>query len=92
MSNARRPSDRYTTAIWLALVALTLVTFNIGEAGLAGSGVMLTLLLIALVKGQMVAHYFMGLRQTSIWWRALVFGFFVVVGGLIALAYLLALN
>ena len=92
MSNARHPSDRYTSAIWLALVTLTLLTFNIGEAGLAGPGIMLALLLIALVKGQLVAHYFMGLHQANIWWRLLVLAFFVIVGGLIALAYLIALQ
>lgn len=92
MNNTRHPSDNFTTAVWLALMALTLVTYNIGEAGLTGRGVMLALLLIVLFKGQMVAHYFMGLRQAGIWWRALVFGYLLVVGGLIALAYLAGLN
>lgn len=92
MNKSQAPSDRFTTAVWLALVALTLVTFNIGEAGLAGPGVMLALLLIVLLKGQMVAHYFMGLRQAGIWWRALVFGYLLLVGGLIGLAYLAGLH
>lgn len=92
MNNAQHPSDNFTTAVWLALVALTLITFNIGEAGLAGQGIMLALLLIVLLKGQLVAHYFMGLRQAGIWWRALVLGYLLLVGGLIALAYLIALN
>lgn len=92
MNRAQHPSDRFTTTIWLILVALTIATFSIGEAKLAGSNIMLTLLLIALLKGQMVAHYFMGLRQTHFWWRALIFGFFVIVGGLIALAYLIGMQ
>ena len=50
---------------------------------------MLTLLAIALVKGQMVAHYFMGLRRTRLLWRGIVLGYFLVVGGLIAIAYLI---
>ncbi len=82
-------SNRFTTFVWLALVAMTVITFCIGEAGLAGAGVMLTLLAIALVKGQMVAHYFMGLRRTRLLWRGIVLGYFLVVGGLIAIAYLI---
>lgn len=85
-------SNFFSTAIWLLLVALTLLTFSIGEAGMAGQSVMLGLLCIALVKGQMVANYFMGLRHVSIWWRALVLFYFLLVGGLIALAYLMGLD
>lgn len=92
MNRTAAISDRFNTIVWLALVALTGATFWIGEAGLAGPGIMLGLLLIALVKGQMVAHYFMGLRQAHLGWRLLVLGFFVVVGGFIALAYVIALD
>ena len=92
MSHTTMTSDRFSTAIWLALMALTGATFWVGEAGLAGPGIMLALLLIALVKGQMVAHYFMGLRQAHLGWRLLILGFFAVVGGFIALAYVMALH
>ena len=88
MQTAKTRTDFFSTAIWAALVALTIVTYSIGETGLAGKNVMLALLLIALVKGQMVANYFMGLRHTNIWWRSIVFGYFVIVGGLIAVAYI----
>jgi len=80
----------FSTMIWLLLVALTLVTFSIGQSGPAGSGAMLAVLLIALVKGQMVANYFMGLRRVHIGWRILILAYFLIVGGLIALAYQLA--
>lgn len=83
-------SNRFSTAIWLVLVVLTLTTFAIGEAGMAGSGAMLGLLLIALVKGQMVANYFMGLRHAALGWRAVILGYFLLVGCLIALACRLA--
>lgn len=85
-------SNFFSTAIWLALVMLTLLTFGIGEAGMAGQQVMLGLLCIALVKGQMVANYFMGLRHVSLWWRAVVLFYFLLVGGLIALAYVMGLD
>ena len=83
-------SNRFSTQVWLWLCALTIATYAIGEAGLTGRGVMLGLLSIALVKGQMVANYFMGLRHVRLWWRALIFGYFLIVGGLIAIAYLIA--
>ncbi|MDR2219942.1 MAG: cytochrome C oxidase subunit IV family protein [Methylobacillus sp.] len=79
--------NRFFTFIWIVLVALTLVTYAMGEAGIIGSGAMLTVLLIALVKGQMVANYFMGLWHVAPGWRLLILGYFLIVGGLIALAY-----
>lgn len=88
----KNTSNAFSTIIWVALVALTLTTYRMGEAGLAGKGVMLALLLIAMIKGQMVANYFMGLRHAHIVWRALVFFYFVLVGGLIAVAYLMGVH
>ena len=88
--NTQTQPNWFSTTIWLLLIALTLVTFTIGESGHGGSSAMLAVLLIALVKGQMVANYFMGLRHVHIGWRALILAYFVIVGGLIALAYQLA--
>lgn len=59
---------------------------------MSGTGVMLTLLVITMIKSQMVANYFMALRQTRPLWRIIMFGYFVIVGGLIATAYLLGLK
>lgn len=80
----------FSTTIWLLLVALTLVTFRIGQAGNVGQGATLAVLLIALIKGQMVANYFMGLRRVHTGWRILILAYFLIVGGLIALAYQMA--
>jgi hypothetical protein len=85
-------TDTFSTIIWLTLVGLTITTWRIGETGLAGKGAMLALLVIALVKGQMVANYFMGLRHAHWGWRALVLVYFVLVGGLIAAAYLMGVQ
>lgn len=92
MHNEDRHSNTFSTIIWLVLVALTLLTFSIGEAGLTGKLAMLSLLFIALLKGQMVANYFMGLRHVAFGWRAIVLFYFLIVGGLIALAYLMGLE
>lgn len=85
-------SNTFSTWIWVGLSALTIATYTIGETGLAGQSVMLMLLAIALVKGQMVANYFMGLRHTRWLWRIIILAYFLIVGGLIALAYLLGLH
>lgn len=78
----------FSTLIWLALVVLTIVSFCLGETGMHGKAVMLTLLAITMIKSQLIAHYFMGLHKTKLLWRGIMFCYFVVVGGLIALAYL----
>ena len=91
--NFNKPqSGLFSTVIWLILVVLTIATFNIGEVGLAGKNTMLLLLAIAMVKSQMVANYFMGLRKTRLLWRGIMLGYFVLVGGLIAIAYLMGLK
>jgi len=82
-----RPLNRFATLIWLALVILTLATFCIGEEVTAGKTVMLSVLVISLIKGQLIANYFMGLRRVSWLWRGIILGYFVVVGGMIAIAY-----
>ena len=49
---------------------------------------MLSVLLISLIKGQLIANYFMGLRHVSWLWRGIILGYFVVVGGMIVIAYM----
>lgn len=80
--------NRFATLIWLALVMLTVLTFLIGEEVNAGKTVMLSVLAISLIKGQLIANYFMGLRHVSWLWRGIILGYFVIVGGMIAIAYL----
>jgi caa(3)-type oxidase subunit IV len=89
MNNTKPQSNLFSTVIWLVLVVLTITTFSLGEVGMSGKGVMLTILAITMIKSQLVANYFMGLRKTRLLWRAIMFGYFVIVGSLIALAYLM---
>lgn len=78
----------FSTVIWLVLVALTFASFYLGETDMQGKDVMLTLLAITMIKSQLIANYFMGLHKTKLLWRGIMFSYFVIVGGLIALAYL----
>jgi hypothetical protein len=77
--------------VWLFLLAATLATWTLGERGAAGLGVMATLMVISFLKGRGVVLDFMGLRGTSLLWRALVLGWLSTVTALITLAYWLGL-
>lgn len=93
MTTITKPqSNLFSTIVWLVLTVLTTLTFSLGEAEMSGKNIMLTLLVITMVKSQLVANYFMGLRNTKLMWRAIMFGYFVIVGSLIALAYLMGLK
>ena len=92
MNNTKSHSNLFLTIIWIVLILLTVMTFSLGEAGMSGKSIMLTLLAITMIKSQLVANYFMGLRKTKFLWRAIMFGYFIIVGGLIAVAYLMSLK
>jgi cytochrome c oxidase subunit IV len=92
MTKFNTQSKFFSTVIWLILVMLTIVTYTLGEKGLSGKYVMLGLLVITMIKGQLIANYFMALRKTKLIWRAIMFGYFIIVGGLIGLAYLMGLK
>lgn len=83
---------RPCTLIWLALLALTALTWFIGQKGISGLGIVSFVLLVTLFKSQMVADHFMGLKNVRLLWRGLVFGYLVVVCGLIGVAYYVGLT
>ncbi|MDO8892133.1 MAG: cytochrome C oxidase subunit IV family protein [Sulfurimicrobium sp.] len=83
---------RACTYIWLALIILTCITYAIGETGWSGTAVMLTVLGTAVIKVEMVASYFMGLRRTRWLWRGIVLGWLILVSGLITIAYFKSLG
>lgn len=83
---------RPCTRVWLVLLGLTLFTFGVGRLELGGNVVMGFVLLATLIKGQLVVDHFMGLRRVRLFWRLVMFFYLVVVGSLIAVAYLLGVN
>lgn len=78
---------RPCTRVWLALVGLTLAMLVVGEMGLSGGSVVTLLLIATLLKTQLVADMFMGLRQSRLLWRMIVTVYLVGVIGLIGLAW-----
>jgi len=81
--------NRNALLVWMVLVTLTGATYTLGRLGFGGTGIMLVLLLSVMLKGQLVADYFMGLRGVESRWRLVVTGWLLAVVTLIGLAYLL---
>lgn len=86
-ATAGAPASRAGNLAWLALVALTLTTFGFGEAGMGGGAVAAALLAIAFVKGHLVVHWFMGLKDVRLAWRLVMAGWLVFVLCGIGIAY-----
>ena len=78
---------RPCTMVYLLLMALTLITWMIGKAGLGGSDITLLVLAFALIKGWLVGDYFMGLRNLRGFWRWPVILWLAIPGGMIAFAF-----
>jgi cytochrome c oxidase subunit IV len=81
---------RPCTRIWLLLMGLSVVTFLIGQAGLSGLWAALLVLGFAVIKGQLIGDYYMGLRWVSGFWRWTIVIWLVIPGALITTAFVLA--
>lgn len=77
---------------WLVLLVATGATWWLGDVGAAGTGAILAMLAIAIIKGRLVILDFMELRDAPLMWRLLLEGWMILVGGLILLAYWISLN
>ena len=89
-TNPGRLPLRTCTRVYLVMIALTLVTWGIGQLGISGLWIALTVLFFALLKGQLVGDWFMGLRGLRGIWRWVVFIWLFVPGGLITVAFMLS--
>jgi len=81
---------RPCTLVYLSLVALTGVTWLVGEMGLSGLSVSMPILALALLKGQLVGDFFMGLKGIRGAWRWVVSLWLLLPGALIAIAFVMA--
>jgi len=82
---------RPCTLIWLILLALTGVTWYISQQDATGMGIVTFVMLLTLFKSQMVADYFMGLKNVRLFWRGIVFAYLLIVCSLIGVAYYISL-
>jgi len=81
---------RPCTRIWLLLMGLSIVTFLVGQTGLDGLWAALLVLGFAMLKGQLIGDYYMGLRWTTGLWRWAIVLWLVIPGALITTAFVLA--
>jgi cytochrome c oxidase subunit IV len=88
--NGQRGWIRPCTRVYLVMIGLTLVTFAIGASGIGGLDAALLVLAFALVKGQLVGDYFMGLKGIRGPWRWVIFLWLFIPGSLIATAFIMA--
>lgn len=80
------------TQVWILLLLLTLAAFAAGEMHLMGLSTFAIIMIITLVKGHMIADFFMNLRSATALWRWLITGWLVFVISGISLAYWLSLQ
>jgi hypothetical protein len=83
---------RPCTWVWLILLALTLLAWGVGQMQLGGLSIVSVILLSTLIKGQMVADFFMGLIRVRPFWRIILFSYLFIVIALIWLAYFIGLD
>ena len=89
-STKKRLGIRPCTWVYIFLMVFTFVTFLVGQMGWSGLRVALLILLLALIKGQLVGYYFMGLGQVRGLWHWPVFIWLFIPGILIGTAFYLA--
>jgi hypothetical protein len=84
--------NRILTIIWIALLILATISFQIAHLGLINKIVMLLLAFITMLKGCLVVNYFMDLRNSYWVWKVSIFFYLFTVLAIIAIAYIKALT
>ena len=80
-------TPRRATMIWVILIAATIVTWTVGEAGGSGPAIVGLLFSIAFGKGAMIILDYMALRRAPLMWPVLALGWMTLVCSLIGIAY-----
>ncbi|PLY14175.1 MAG: O-succinylhomoserine sulfhydrylase [Sedimenticola sp.] len=81
---------RRCTWVYLVLMFFSFITYFVGRLELSGLTISLFVLLLALIKGQLVGAYFMGLGRLRGLWRWPVFIWLFIPGTLISIAFYLS--
>jgi len=85
--NQKRLFLRPCTWVYATLLFLTFITWFVGVNHLSGRFFAFMVLGFALLKGQLIGDYFMGLKQVAGLWRWVIFIWLVLVGTLISVAF-----
>jgi len=87
MKTEIRPQQLFI--VWLLLLVLGFIGLGGVKAGFHGLTFSLILLAVAGLKIQLIADWFMSLREVRMLWRMIILVWVLVVTGLIAVAFIL---
>jgi cytochrome c oxidase subunit IV len=87
---SRRYPLRPCTMVYILLVSLTLITWQLCRMGASGLDFALLVLVFALIKGALIGDYFMALRGIGSLWRWTIMIWLLIIGLLITLAFVTA--
>lgn len=94
MSRMNKPefSKYYNTrTLWIVMLLLTLFTYLMGKVGFSGVIAVFILLITAIIKATIIIRDFMELRNVSLVWRIIMYGWLWIICLAIAISYLVAL-
>ena len=72
------------------MMILTITTYAMGKFGFSGITAVLLLLLTAVIKSVFIIRDFMELRGVSFLWRAIMYGWVLLVTAAISITYILS--
>ncbi len=90
MDTFTNKGKRAATIVFVILIILTFITFFIGESGTSSLTISLFVLALALIKGELVGAYFMGLGGIRGLWRLPILIWLFIPGSLITIAFYLS--
>lgn len=90
METFTHKGKRAATIVYIFLIISTFLTFFIGESGASSLTITLFVLALALIKGELVGSYFMGLAGIRSLWRLPVSIWLFIPGTLITIAFYLS--
>ena len=83
------PIDRKLSLAWIALIALTLVSFVVAETLIDRRFALACIFAIAALKGQMVASHFMEVGHALPHWRGLYRVWIVGIATVLAVGHMM---
>lgn len=84
-----RPADRDLSIAWLALVALTVLSFASAEGLIEHRFALAAIFAVAAIKGQIVASRFMEVGHALPHWRSLYRIWIIAIAGVLAAGHLI---
>jgi hypothetical protein len=78
--------------LWLAMITLTLSTYILGKLGYSGIIIVSFLLITVIIKGTLIIRDYMELRDVSLLWRVIMYGWLWSTTFALGLIYIFSLS